>query len=81
MFVTIATEQFGTNIRATVTTSAPNFVRGLLIPMSLLFKYTRDYFGSLTSIFTIGVIAILISIYSLYHLEETFEKDLDYIEK
>lgn len=81
VFVTIATEQFGTNIRATVTTSAPNFVRGLLIPMSLLFKYTRDYFGSLTSIFTIGVIAILISIYSLYHLEETFEKDLDYIEK
>ena len=38
-FATIAAEQFGTNIRATVATSAPNFVRGLLIPITLFFNY------------------------------------------
>lgn len=80
VFVTIASEQFGTNIRATVTTSAPNFVRALLVPMSLIFKYTRDSLGTLQSVIIIGSVAIIISLIALYKLEETYGKDLNYVE-
>ena len=41
VFVTIAAEQFGTNIRATVATTAPNFVRGAVVPMTSAFQYLR----------------------------------------
>ena len=37
IFVTMAAEQFGTNIRATVATTVPNMVRGSLPLVSLLF--------------------------------------------
>ncbi|HVG40595.1 MAG TPA: hypothetical protein VM888_03200 [Chitinophagaceae bacterium] len=39
IFVTIATEEFRTNTRATVTTTVPNFVRGAVVPLTLLFQY------------------------------------------
>jgi MFS family permease len=57
VFMTIATEQFGTNIRATVTTTVPNFVRGALVPVSLLFQYLRGLFGD--SILTAGILLIV----------------------
>lgn len=82
IFMTIAAEQFGTNIRATVTTTAPNFVRGGLIPVSLLFQYIKNLFhGSL--IFAGVVVAVLtigLSFWALHFMQETFSKDLNYLE-
>jgi len=82
IFTTIATEQFGTNIRATVTTTVPNFVRGAVVPLSLLFQYLTSLFeGSI--IYAGSIIAILVLIaafWSLSRMEETFSKDLDYTE-
>ena len=46
LFVTMAAEQFGTNIRATVTTTAPNFVRGAVVPTTLLFQALRNRGGA-----------------------------------
>ncbi|NJN35622.1 MAG: MFS transporter, partial [Saprospiraceae bacterium] len=46
LFVTIASEQFGTNLRATVTTTVPNFVRGAVIPITLGYKYLENTSGS-----------------------------------
>lgn len=82
IFMTIATEQFGTNIRATVTTTVPNFVRGSLVPVSLLFQYLRDVFhGSLIYAgITVGALTIGLAFWSLYHMQETFSKDLNYVE-
>ena len=37
IFVTIAAEQFGTNLRATAATTIPNMVRGALPLINLLF--------------------------------------------
>ena len=37
IFVTMGAEQFGTNLRATAATTLPNMVRGLLVPMNILF--------------------------------------------
>ncbi len=82
IFMTIAAEQFGTNIRATVTTTAPNFVRGSLVPVSLLFQYLRSSFNG--SLISAGVVVAIISLglayWALHYMKETFSKDLDYLE-
>jgi putative MFS transporter len=82
IFMTIATEQFGTNIRATVTTTVPNFVRGAVVPLSLLFQFLFKLFDH--SIITAGAVvaafSILLAYWSLSKLQETFSKDLNYME-
>jgi len=82
VMITMGAEQFGTNIRATVATTIPNFVRGAAIPISMLY----GFLGSLAE-FTIiqaalmtGLLCFAIAIYANYALPETFHKDLDYLE-
>jgi len=79
-FVTIAAEQFGTNIRATVATTAPNFVRGSLIPITFAFDAFKAHYGMITSGYIMMAILTLIALFSLSQLKETFGKDLDYLE-
>ncbi|MFA6087754.1 MFS transporter [Mucilaginibacter sp.] len=82
IFMTIATEQFGTNIRATVTTTVPNFVRGSVVPLSLLLKYLMGLFNG--SLIYAGVVVAIISLglafWALSYMQETFSKDLEYVE-
>lgn len=80
VFVTNASEQFGINIRATVTTTVPNFVRGAVVPVTLLFEYLRNYTGIVYSALFVAILAILIAFFSVRRLEETYGKDLNYIE-
>jgi MFS transporter, putative metabolite:H+ symporter len=80
IFVTIASEQFGTNIRATVTTTTPNFVRGALVPIAWLFTFLKEPVGIIGSGIAVGVLVLTIACISLIELEETFGKDLHYIE-
>jgi MFS family permease len=80
IFVTIASEQFGTNIRATATTTVPNFVRGAVVPLTLTFQALKGPLGIITSGALVGVVALLIAFIALRGLEETFGKDLDYVE-
>jgi MFS transporter, putative metabolite:H+ symporter len=82
IFMTIATEQFGTNIRATVTTTVPNFVRGSLVPVALLFQYLRGVFhGSIIYAgVTVAALTIGLALWALFYMQETFSKDLNYIE-
>ena len=81
LFVTIAAEQFGTNIRATVATTVPNFVRASLIVNSIAFQWLAGAFGNkLHAGLVVGSITLAISLWALSGLEETFGKDLDYLE-
>jgi MFS transporter, putative metabolite:H+ symporter len=82
IFMTIATEQFGTNIRATVTTTVPNFVRGALIPVSLLFQYLKGLFhGSIINAgISVALFSLALAFWALYYMQETYFKDLDYTE-
>ncbi|WP_113652844.1 MFS transporter [Pedobacter namyangjuensis] len=80
-FVTIASEQFGTNLRATVTTTVPNFVRGSLILITFSFQFFKDEIGILQSAMLVGAICLVISLIALSQLKETFNKDLDYVEE
>ncbi|MFN4150768.1 MAG: MFS transporter, partial [Candidatus Sericytochromatia bacterium] len=81
IFITVASENFGTNIRATVTTSVPNFVRGSVVPLVLIFESTRSSLGIQNSLITIGFFTIIIAFIALHNLEETFGKDLNFLEK
>ena len=80
LFVTIAAEQFGTNLRATVATTVPNFVRGSIIIMTPLFLFFREQFGILTGGGLLGLIAIVTALAGILNMEETFGKDLDFVE-
>ncbi|HTL07430.1 MAG TPA: MFS transporter [Chitinophagaceae bacterium] len=80
IFVTMAAEQFGTNIRATVATTVPNMVRGSLNLVSWLFVAMQASMGYLKSGWITGIVVMLVAVISLLFTEETFGKDLDYIE-
>jgi len=80
VFVTNAAEQFGTNIRATVTTTAPNFVRGAVVPATLMFRYLIEPMGIVYSALLVGLISVLIAYLAVRNLAETYGKDLNYLE-
>lgn len=80
VFLTFSSEQFGTNVRMTVTTTVPNFVRGALIPISLLFQSLIPSFGLMHAAAYVGVLCFSLAIYSVSQLKETFGKSLDYVE-
>ena len=86
LFVTIASEQFGTNIRSTVTNTVPNFVRGSVVLITLLYKSIEPLFASANSpkIFSAGLVGLLcftLAVVGLFSVKDTFGKDLNYIEE
>lgn len=81
LFVTIAAEMFGTNLRATVATSAPNFVRGAIIPLTALFVYLKMSWGIIYAASAVGLLTFIVALIALKYLEETFDKDLNYVEE
>ncbi|MCC6624107.1 MAG: MFS transporter [Deltaproteobacteria bacterium] len=82
LFVTMASEQFGTNIRATVTTTAPNFVRGAVVPITTGWQaLSAGALGLVGGTAVVGVICFGLALLSLGYLEETFGKDLDHLEE
>lgn len=81
IFVTIACEQFGTNIRSTVTNTVPNFVRGAVVPITTGFAFFQPHFGFLHSAALVGIICIILALVAVLSVQETFGKDLDYCEQ
>lgn len=83
VFISTASELFGTNIRATATTTAPNFVRASTILISVLLNLIISVFcvDKLLATKITGAIIISVGFIALYYLEETFGKDLNYVEK
>jgi MFS transporter, putative metabolite:H+ symporter len=80
IFVTMAAEQFGTNLRATAATTVPNMVRGALPLMILLFKTLRGHMDYITAGMVTGIIIMLITLIAAAFTKETFGKELNYIE-
>ena len=78
MFVTVSAEQFGTNIRSTAATTIPNFVRGTVILMTLLFDYLKPSTNVIMAGAVVGIICFLIGIYATLTIPETHDKDLDF---
>lgn len=80
VFLTASSEQFGTNIRMTVTTTVPNFVRGALIPISLLFKFLIPSLGLIHAAAWVGVLCFSLALFAISQLKDTFGKSLDFVE-
>ncbi len=80
IFVTVAGEQFGTNIRSTVATTTPNFVRGAVLPITNAFKYLAVPLGSVTGALVVGLVCIGAAFWATFRVHETFHKDMDYVE-
>jgi len=81
LFVTVAAEQFGTNIRSTATSTVPNFVRGAVIPITKSFQYLVPLAGLVGSTLIVGSVCLFLAFLSTLLLKESFNKDLDYIEE
>jgi MFS family permease len=80
VFITSVSEQFGTNLRSTVTTSAPNFVRGATILITFMLGVLTPVTGLWLSGVIVGAIFIGIAVISAFLTEETHGKELDYLE-
>lgn len=80
IFVTMAAEQFGTNLRATVATTVPNMVRGSLVLTTILFTSLQTNLSYVQAGIATGVIVMTIAIVAALFTKETFGKDLDYVE-
>ncbi|GGC09684.1 MFS transporter [Dyadobacter sediminis] len=80
MFLTTTAEQFGTNLRATVTTSVANNVRATVLLTLPLFQFLKPEQGVLNAGAIVGAICFLLALLSLWKMEETYGKDLDYEE-
>jgi MFS family permease len=83
MYITMSAEQFGTNLRATAAISIPNFVRGFLPLILLLFQGLRHeavFNNYVTAAWVTGAVFIIIGLISVIYTPESYGKDLDYIE-
>lgn len=80
LFVTIASEQFGTNIRSTVTNTVPNFVRGAVVPITLSFKALLPMVGIIYAALIVGSVCIALAFIGILYVKESFSKDLNYYE-
>jgi MFS family permease len=82
VFMTTAAETFGTNLRATVSTTSPNFVRAAVIPVSWAINGLISGMGLslISSTLAVGAVVFALGYWALVNLEETFGKDLDYTE-
>ncbi|MFI4955446.1 MAG: MFS transporter, partial [Gammaproteobacteria bacterium] len=78
--VTTTAEQFGTDIRATVTTSVPNFVRVMVIPLTMAFQFLQTYFSVQYAALIIICMTLVFALIVLYSLNETFYRNLDFYE-
>ena len=80
-FITTSAEQFGTNLRATVTTMIPNVVRATAIPLTTMFVMLKDNYSMTTTLSVLFAITFALAFLGLGYLKETFHRDLDFYER
>lgn len=80
LFIIQAAELFGTNIRATVATTIPNFVRGTAVILTTAFAALRPGMGIISGGVLLASVSVFIALIALYLLQETYHKDMNYEE-
>lgn len=80
LLLTIVAEQWGTNLRATATTTIPNFIRALALPIVPIFVYLNSIFATMAATAILGLGTIAVAIISWFFISESFGKDLDYVD-
>lgn len=77
----MSAEQFGTNLRATVATTVPNFIRGSLIPVTIFLQICKPMLGMVGSAALAGFVGLAIAAVALSQLDETCHRSLDFLEE
>lgn len=77
---TIVSEQFGTDLRATATTTVPNFARGALVLITTTLKYLTERYDIVSSALMIGTFIMVCAFFAFWKLNESFAKDLNFLE-
>lgn len=80
MFLTATAESFGTNLRGTATSTVANFVRATTLLTLPLYQYFKPTLGILGSGGLVAFLCFAVAYVSLFLMQETFHKDLDYVE-
>ena len=80
LFVSMSAELFGTNLRATVASTTPNFVRGAVVPLVLTFKAWENNMGAVGAASVLGLLCLGLAFWGVLHLKESFGKDLNFHE-
>jgi MFS transporter, putative metabolite:H+ symporter len=81
LFVSVGAENFGTNIRATAATTIPNFARGMLGPVAATLGFFKNRYDELTATWIVFILIFSVTAMAVYFLDETFGKDLDYVDE
>lgn len=81
LYLMMVAELYGTNLRATATTSVPSIVRGLVIPMTLSFQALKPSFDVLGAGLILGIVSYGLAFWALRNIPETFGKELEFIEE
>ncbi len=81
LYLMMVAELYGTNLRATATTSVPSVVRGMAIPMTLAFQAFKPSLGVLGGAALLGALCYGLALFSLTRTDETFGKELDFVEQ
>ena len=81
LYLMMVAELYGTNLRATATTSVPSVVRGMAIPMTLAFQGLKPSFGALGGAALLGVLCYGLALLAIYKTDETFGRSLDFVEE
>jgi MFS transporter, putative metabolite:H+ symporter len=80
VIITVAAEQFGTNLRATVATAVPNFIRFGVVPMSLSVLALKESMGLVYATLIVASLASGFAFWASFKLKETFTRDLNFVE-
>lgn len=79
--IIVAAEQFGTNLRSTVATTIPNFIRGTGVLMTVSLSVLGQWFSFLVSLQIVGLMVFVLAVIALMNLQEGFSRDLNYYEE
>lgn len=80
VLMTMAAEKFGTNLRATVTTTVPNFIRGAAVPITLGFTQLKGSMGLIGAAQIVGIITLSLATIALFLLTDSYGRDLNFVE-
>lgn len=82
IFVTVAAELFGTNLRALTATTVPNFARGMMVPLSTLFLFLlAELNNRISAAIWVGALSLVLAFIGWSMLKETYGRDLDFVEE
>jgi MFS family permease len=83
VFITNATEQFGSNLRVTAASAVPSIVRLSFVPMALSFQWLKSaqiMGNTVHAAAVVGAVCLILAFWSSFRLKETFHTDMDYLE-